>query len=966
MNATPTAQRQPSEPLNKHPKPSLQRTVEVILIGCLIMSAIGLLAAVHHYVERLWQAPALRAAEAYSDSLTDFRAYYARNIVTPLLEQGIEARHDYKDHVGAIPLPATLTIEMGQNAEARSSNASYKLVSNLPFPWRKDRQLTEFERKALTALQADEADSYAVFTDNEDGTSTTLRYARPVVMQHACVACHNTHPDSPYTNWRVGDVRGIQEVELSFAPPNLPLLGIPILGGPSGILMVLTGFLVCAIGGLAWLLHQKRAALRIASEQASEAREQSYQKQAALEKLAENERRSRTIINVAMDGVILMDQLGIVVDFNPAAEAMFGYKSEEIIGQVMSSYIIPEHLREAHERGLLKYMQTGEGPALNTRLEMQALHANGTHFPVELSISEVKTPQGVLFVGYIRDITQRHEHDTQLKAAVERAETANKVKSEFLAIMSHEIRTPINGVMGLLGLLKDSPLDQVQSTYVDKGLNAADHLLNVVNDILDFSKIEAGRMELEVTDYRLADTLTNVCDVLKVRAEQRQEDHDFAQVIDIKILMEPDVPDVVQGDPGRLSQILMNLGNNAVKFTDYGAVTFHISTTEENGHSLLKIAVIDTGIGIPRDKQDQLFTEFSTIDPSHSRQYGGTGLGLAISRRLIALMDGTIGCKSDAGKGSTFWITLPLKEGSPENIKPLDTSNIMQEAKAVSHRRDVPIRILLAEDNPTNRMVAKNMIESVGFRVDTASNGEEALKAVETLPYDLVLMDISMPVMDGLTATRLIRKLDGRKSLVPIIAMSAHVMNDEQTRFLDAGMNDVLPKPERKERIIAKIMDWTCQRDWNGLGRFQDLQHSQESGPSSDEARPDHPVCEGPYLDVDVLDTLGQETSFELLPTLIDTFLTDAKQRVSDILSAIESKDWATAELNAHALGSSAATFGAISLHQVCRKIEAAFQAQQMQRALSASMGLDQILVQTVSQLRAFATHLHEESDRSQ
>ena len=382
--------------------------------------------------------------------------------------------------------------------------------------------------------------------------------------------------------------------------------------------------------------------------------------------------------------------------------------------------------------------------------------------------------------------------------AREKADAANQAKSEFLANMSHEIRTPMNGVLGMAGVLLDSPLSESQREYVGIIHSSGQALMTIINDILDFSKIEAGKLEIETHPFSMSAVITEVVELLRVNAD--------AKGLRVSASVDGTGVDKLMGDAGRIRQILNNLLNNAIKFTERGGVEIVAKgRATGDGAASWDLAVIDTGIGIPAERLPALFDRFEQADGSMSRRYGGTGLGLAISRQLAQLMGGSVTAESRVREGSTFRIALKLSlADQAAQRNPLNAVGTNPASAQVL----AGLRVLLAEDNVFNQKVALATLDRLGCRVDTVANGAEALRMATDFPYDVILMDCQMPEMDGFTATGHIRRLGGAAGDTPIVALTAHALMGDKERCLAAGMNDYLTKPFRTGELRDKLLLW--------------------------------------------------------------------------------------------------------------------------------------------------------------
>ena len=525
-------------------------------------------------------------------------------------------------------------------------------------------------------------------------------------------------------------------------------------------------------------------------------------------------------------------------------------------------------------------------------------------------------------IGTNWDITESKKVSDMLLAANaqadilrEKAEAANRSKSEFLAAMSHEIRTPMNGVISMTSLLMDMGLTEKQLHYAQIIRSSGEALLSLINDILDFSKIEAYKLDLEVLDFHLTKIMNDTLELMNVKAEEKG----LALHYDI----DQDIPQFLRGDPGRLRQIVLNLIGNAIKFTAQGKVELHVHLDEYiGGWVRLHFDISDTGIGVPPDKQENIFSPFTQADSSVTRKYGGTGLGLAISKQLAEMMGGTIGVKSENGRGSTFWFTAIFEKQNEEQIKTL-----MEHHHAVPAEKDVVlnknVRILLAEDNYTNQIVGIEILRKLGYqRVDIVANGEEALTALHSIDYDLVLMDCHMSEMDGFEATRRIRD-DNSGVLnpqIPVIAMTALAMKKDRNQAIDAGMDDYLSKPIDPVDLERVLEKWLLINQKNIQGSlYMDNLKNESSNPVSPAKAESQSVVFN--RDAFLLRLMNDEN---LLGKISRAFLNDMPLQIKKLADAIDSGDSAMAEYQSHKIRGAASNVGGETMRDIAILMETA------------------------------------------
>ncbi|VAW28480.1 Two-component system sensor histidine kinase [hydrothermal vent metagenome] len=391
----------------------------------------------------------------------------------------------------------------------------------------------------------------------------------------------------------------------------------------------------------------------------------------------------------------------------------------------------------------------------------------------------------------------------ELIKARRNAEAAAEAKAVFLANMSHELRTPMNGIIGMVDILKRTELTDSQQEYLSIIESSGENLLTIINDILDLSKIEAGHMELENISFCFRDEVRRVINIMQIIADKKR--------LPVNLIIDKEVPDYVKGDPVRLKQIIINLVNNAIKFTAKGKITVSVEKKSvDKGKVQLFFRVMDTGIGISSEGQKKLFQSFSQVDKSTTRKYGGTGLGLMISKNLTQMMDGDIGVESVEGVGSTFWFSVFLDLSDEESYNKQRRENIASHEHKT--HTQLKLHILLAEDNKINQKVAMLNLKNLGHQVDIANNGKEAVEKFKNNYYDFIFMDVQMPEIDGIEACKMIRELENNShgtKKIPIIAMTANTSEDERKKYMEVGMDDYISKPFKRKELIEIFKKFT-------------------------------------------------------------------------------------------------------------------------------------------------------------
>lgn len=796
-------------------------------------------------------------------------------------------------------------------------------------------------------------------------------------------------------------------------------------------------FLLLVFGG-AMVLHSqiKPVATRIA-----------FSEQEALEK----ELRIRTIMDNVGEGIITLNEQGVIESFNHAAAVIFGYDTEEVLGKNIT-HLMPENMRAAHEAGMQRYLSGGEPHVVGKKsVELPGRHKNGNTLELEITINAVRVGNKNVFVGIVRDIVERKKNELRLRLAKQQAEQASQAKSDFVANMSHEIRTPMNAVLGMVQLLAHTDLSTEQKKYLHMISVSGKSLLSILNDILDFSKIEAGRMDLVPVEFSIEELLSAIANLMSVNAASKN--------IELVIDIDKKIPSLLLGDSHRLQQILVNLISNAIKFTEQGEVSLQVKTKAQTAESItLQFLVRDTGIGMTEAQLLRLFSPFVQADSSTTRRFGGTGLGLVISRRLAEMMQGKIEVKSVYGQGSEFelqlpfaipaktkvsknYLTLPhhlrllIVEDNQTSLRALNsitqawhwqTVNIPSGKEAIEMLRSVDLqhaqfdamlidwqmpgmsgiqtiealrsllaakappmvlmvnafgrekiqqqeksftakqrpsaylfkpftsssifdtlhellvkkedrelimpaakkqslscRLLLVEDNEFNQIVARELLTRAGATVDIVDNGQQAINTLRDKhdQYDLILMDVQMPIMDGFTATRILRSELGLT--IPILAMTAGVMEFERDECIASGMNDLIAKPIEEDVMLATIARYLPEKA-RGIPDEQSPLLSHDTTTVDEQPLSVDYVADLGKFNIEKLISLASSNAEMQKKTqqLIANMLVNTEKAITDLQISYQESNWQEMARLLHTLRGTIGMLGAVDFIAVAQQLE--------------------------------------------
>lgn len=587
--------------------------------------------------------------------------------------------------------------------------------------------------------------------------------------------------------------------------------------------------------------------------------------------------RFEAAITSSLDAVLVVDTAGRILDYNGAAEEVFGYSHREALGADMADLIVPEHLRPLHRKGMARFLETGEQKVIGAgRVRLEGLRKSQETFPVELSISLAETEGETVFVSYLRDITEELEAEEALRAARDQAQESEKAKSDLLTVMSHEMRTPLNGILGSIELIDQGNLSDRQKRHLKSITVSGELLLSHVTDVLDFSRLSAGNALQNQDVFVLSDVVNEAATSLSANANAR----------DNKVRVE-----FLSGDPGwvvgyktALQQCLVNLLGNAIKFTQNGSVTVEVERLQSD--NVVEFRVSDTGVGIAPDYLEVIFEEFVMIDTAFARESSGTGLGLAITKRLVEAMGGEISAESIEGEGSLFTMRIPLPVAQSDHASNRDAANVAGT--------EIPAgkTALVVDDNEINRMILTDMLHDLGLQVEEAADGYTALDLLAKRPFDVLLLDISMPGIDGIETLNRFRALDVDWCALPAIAVTAHAAKEDHEAILKASFQDLLVKPVPLSRVRTAV------------------------AAALSPAGPGRATSEPEQAEIDFKTRFGEEKYHSALADLTD--------ELSTLLVELEqSQTLATEQLQtAHKLSGSAAILGKSNLWQNLQNVQ--------------------------------------------
>jgi len=644
------------------------------------------------------------------------------------------------------------------------------------------------------------------------------------------------------------------------------------------------------------------------------------------EKIRRSEKRYRDLFNYSQALICTHDMNGRLLSINPEVCRVLGYDESEMLGTRIQDFIPPDH-KDKFEDEYIQNIRTSSAAVSGV---FCVLNKKGERIYLLYKNYRMEEP-GIepYVIGFSQDITARIHMEQELRYAKKGADEAAKAKESFLAHMSHEIRTPMNGIMGMASLMAKTKLDDQQRYYLKLIQEAAGSLLVIVNDVLDLEKIIAGKLTLEKIAFKLVEKITTSIQSFIHKTEEK----------DLGLIFQNGIPAnmVVKGDPYRLSQVLSNILSNALKFTDKGRVTIVTGIIEQNEEwVIVEIIIRDTGIGIGKDRIRSIFDPFVQADAAISRKYGGTGLGLTICKNMIEMQNGELLVESEEGKGSAFIIRIPYQLSM--EVMQENESNQEIDYKSLGHKK-----VLVAEDVELNQYLARHILESWDFEVTIVNNGKEAVEQLQAEPFDCILMDVQMPEMDGMEATRHIRQLpDPIKANIPIIALTANALKGDSERYLAAGMNDYLAKPFDEPRLFRVIS--------RNLTALTPSVAAEKNIPLKNNTSM---LPENRLYDLSMVQSVsGGDEGF--IKKMVALFIETVPQNLDELVKAVQAEQWDQVAKTAHKLKSTVDSMGIKSIKQEIRTVEAnAKQTTQVEEIPALVDKIGAVIHECIGQLQA-------------
>ena len=642
------------------------------------------------------------------------------------------------------------------------------------------------------------------------------------------------------------------------------------------------------------------------------------------EQLLLNEKRYRDLFNYSQALICTHDLNGILLSVNPAICETLGYTSEELVGQNLTDFI-PEKNKPLFKTDYLDKINREE----KAKGLFTVVHKSGKKLFLlfqNYQVKEIGTEPYV--IGFSQDITDRIKAEQELMLAKQMTEDAAKAKEVFLANMSHEIRTPMTGILGVANLIAKTVLTDQQKNYIKLITESANNLLVIVNDVLDIEKIASGKFEFESVHFRIVEKASTTIQSFQYKAEEKGIQLEFHNKIPNDM--------VLDGDPFRLSQILNNLLSNALKFTANGKITVYASILDiKENKAFVEFVVEDTGVGINNERIGSIFDPFVQASTDITRKYGGTGLGLSICKNLVEMQGGKISVKSIPNKGAAFSFIIPYKKGSADLLA--EDSKVDLDFENTAKRK-----ILIAEDVELNQYLAKHILEDWGFEADIANNGKEAIEKVKLFDYDLILMDIQMPEMDGIAATQAIRKLSNKtKAAIPIIALTANALKGDDQKYLDAGMNDYITKPYSEERLYKVIKKFlmTTEDPANNL-RKQEIKEADSLNQTK-------------FYDLSMVNAIGRNNP-EFVQKMVKLFLENIAIDLNKLKEAAAQEDKKSISFFAHKMKSTIESMGITELKPIIRALEMKEETIEDTQIINLHVAkVDTVLQQVIAQMKA-------------